>query len=129
MTKDAAEELIKGMFNRKWSREELIEIVMSIDADTEKKLDELLTVASYVTELSKDEIMEKNRKGDRPLARSLCYKYLRDCGYTYHYIGKMFQGRNHATILHSLRTLKNDLDTNFKPTVEAFNRFNSIINA
>lgn len=127
MTKKAAQELIEGLFRRTWDKEDLIQIALQIESGEEREIDEVLTIAGLVTGVPKDDIIPKKRKGNRPLARSLCYSYLRDCGYTLSYIGEVFNNRNHATILHSLRTLKNDLQTKHKPTLDAFNRFNEII--
>ena len=134
MTKKEAEEKIKEMFKGIWSKEDLMDIALMIEPDKERSLDEIKHIASICTGASVESFMKtskekESRNRDSVRARMLCYSYLRNYNYSLAYIGSLFSGRDHATVLHGLKTLQRDLESKYKPTVEAFNRFNSIVNA
>lgn len=70
-----------------------------------------------------DQINGRSRKGDIPLVRhTLCYicREIMDRGIPLEYIGEKIGGRDHSTVLHSIRQCRNMMDTNkiFKIQVE-----------
>lgn len=65
----------------------------------------LIVIMSYITGLSEDELKTK-RQYPVPYYRAMITERLRELGYKYTWIGKLFN-RNHATLIHGLEQLDN----------------------
>lgn len=127
MTRESGKERIIELFKRSnWGAEELLSIALKIETHKEASFQNVIIAASQSTGSSYFEILGRSRKRKIVIARMLCYFYLRESGYTLAYIGEKF-GRNHATVLHNLRQLEDDIKTNFRPTIDYLKEFNQLL--
>ena len=79
----------------------------------------ILTAVVYATDVSEKDIKSKSKKPEYTLPRFMYY-YLSQ-KYTHHSlreIGELVGGRNHATIIHGIKSMKDWLETNNKGAVE-----------
>ena len=67
-------------------------------------------------------VMGGSRKRELVFSRYLIYYQLRKQGLTFARIGKIMN-KDHATIVHGVAKLKNDLETKFEPVYSNFKKF------
>ena len=72
----------------------------------------ILEACAGILNFTADEVLKGGRKGNLPMVRHL-YAYIsrRTTSYSLEYIGSVI-GRDHASILHSVKTINNFLDIN-----------------
>lgn len=83
----------------------------------EHKIQMITIIAAYVCENERvlfSDLIKKQRTAEENLARQIiCYmtRHFFNTGISFSEIGKIFN-RNHATILHAVRVIKNQMDVN-----------------
>ena len=80
-------------------------------------LQEILAATSEVMKLSGEEILSNYRKQNLVTARQLFFYIAYENYYTYYKIGD-FANRNHATVIHGHKKIKNELD--YYPELETY---------
>lgn len=72
----------------------------------------ILETVCSVKHLNPDDVLQPTRKREITQARQICmtlaYEYQLGSLYT---VGKFYGGKDHATVLHAKKTVKNDCDT------------------
>ncbi len=129
MTKEAARKrIIKELRKKtKWSPITIKEILMDISPSEKinRPIKEIMFFAARSSNTSINRLMNGSRERQNVLARSLVYYALKKQGYTLVEIGKRF-GKDHATVLHGLRSLKNDLESKDELTVMVWEKFKKL---
>ena len=129
MTKEAAKERILKEFNKlDWSVIEVSEIVRAIFPE-HYVAPEHGTVMEYAAEacgIKPAEVFENSRAQKTVLARKLVFLELRRQGFTFQSIGSK-TGKDHATVMYGIRTLKNDIKYGHPLTVSAHDKFKQLI--
>ena len=93
-------------------------------ARTRKQTIELaLTVICDITGLSRKQLIEPKRVYNRVLPRAVVYSYLITQGFTTGEIGRIFN-RDHATVLHGIKALRDWLDIGDSRACELNTDFN-----
>ncbi len=83
-------------------------------------------IVFYGFGILEEELKSKSRKHPLPTLRYLCYRELKEQGYSDGYIAKRFN-RNRSTITHGRSTLNHDLLYNNYKTLKLSSMFNSFI--
>ncbi len=127
MTKETAKELIlQELEHEHWKRHRILKILVHLDYKSGTGFKTVVKTAAIINNVSVGDMMSKNRQRPIVNARNFVYWFLREQGYSLTSIGEKFD-RDHATVINGLRGLQQDLDTNFKPTVEKFNEFKKAV--
>lgn len=108
---------------------EQIEILISIYrvSQLDEGLDFVIQSACIACGVSRDKVQSKSRKQDAVMVRNLICYYYSEKGINDEDISTIIN-RDRTTVLHSIKTFKNDLKQNFKPVTEAYNKFIHNIN-
>jgi chromosomal replication initiation ATPase DnaA len=127
MTRDVARKrILNELNNDAWSDMTIMEILFKINIDNPLDIEKLILASAVANGITKEEVKSGNRKRPYVLARSFCYKMLRDEGHSLHHIGRQFD-KGHATVLNGLRRLQDDFDSNYRPTIVVFDHFKRLL--
>lgn len=123
MIREALQNKIIAIFqNPCWGISEIKEVIDKYEESKEIHYDELVLNASIAVQCDPELIMSKSRRREVVLGRHLVFHKMREQGYTMQAIGDKFN-KHHATILFGINKLQQDLETNWKPTIDAYERF------
>jgi len=126
MTKKAVAQRIRKILNKPgWTRLEILELLDTVDVETEIEFKELLFLAARSTDSTIKGLLSNSRNHKYTTGRALIYHYMRNKGYTATFIGKQFN-KDHVTVLHGVKTLMNGVEYNHPQSVEAFNKFKKL---
>ena len=122
------EAILSIVKNPDYDEDEIIKAVHDFKTKSnEISFHHIIQTASVVCRVTVHDVLSGGRKRDCVRARVIVYKHYREYSkFSFEKIGKMF-GKSHASVLHALRNLSNDLETNYKPTVDAWERFNHLV--
>lgn len=116
---DARSIILKELSKHNWSPR----LIRFISASTpepsgaiipkEYKIDVLADSVSDLNKIDKSIILSKSRLREAVLSRNMMCKFLREEeGLTLKHTGKLL-GLDHTTVMYAIRTLNNDIETNF----------------
>lgn len=79
----------------------------------EARRNRIINVITRKTGITFSQMKDSTRKGHVVAARqtAMVFIYL-DLGMTYNKIGELFGGRDHSTVIHALKSIRNDYQTN-----------------
>jgi hypothetical protein len=88
-------------------------------------------VANVATEVTgykvTPELLEsRTRKREVVIARQVLMKIMRDEGMTLSAVGSCF-GKDHATVLHAVKTVNRDLDSNYQLTINVYQKSRELV--
>jgi chromosomal replication initiation ATPase DnaA len=127
MTRDVARtRILNELNNDAWSDITIMEILFKVNVNNPLDIETLISASAVANGITEDEVKSGKRKRPYVLARSFCYKMLREEGHSLHHIGRTF-GKGHATVLNGLRRLQYDFDSNYKPTIIVFDHFKRLL--
>ena len=75
-------------------------------------LNKIISVICSATNIDRADVESENRKHEIVAARQLCCYYAKIItGHSLAYIGKAIGSKDHSTVLHSVRTINNRIET------------------
>lgn len=86
----------------------------------------IMIATAYACDVTPDIIKSSSRSRDAVIARSFIYVHLRNNGYTYDAIGKLFN-KDHTTVLFSIKNFKLLIDVRDPLLINRLNKIKSII--
>jgi chromosomal replication initiation ATPase DnaA len=122
MIKEALTERLKALLNTNYSIEEIQDLIDSYSAEDYVGYPELIINASKAVGIAPKILVSKSRKREAVIGRSLIYKEMKEQGYTYQSIGRRFL-KDHASVIHGIKSLESDLEVGWKPVVDAVDKF------
>jgi len=86
----------------------------------------IIIASAYACDVTPELIKSKSRSRDAVIARSFIYNHLRNNGYTYDAIGKLFN-KDHTTVLFSIKNFKLLIEVRDPLLINRLNKIKSII--
>ena len=90
-------------------------------------LDKIVNTACKLFCVDPSLIFTETRKREVVLSRYFIYHQLRKQGLTFKRIGEIMH-KDHATIIHGIRALKNDIETKYNLVYSKFTEFEALVN-
>lgn len=129
MTRNAVKErIIAELKNPKWSPEKIQNLLDSLELRPDLDNEEMRDTIFYAARASGTTVMgtlSNSRLQINVMSRSLVYYKLHKDGYSVSEIGRLLR-RDHATVIHSLKKLEQDLEYNYIPVVKSFEKFKKL---
>jgi len=124
MNKHELREKLYSILSNDFTPEEIIDIVIEYKQLTENEKVKIITViASQVCNVEVDLMKSKSRKTEAVRARAFVFDYLKkNTSFSLKKIGGYFD-RDHASVLHGLKLLRDDLETKFRSTPSQYEVF------
>lgn len=119
---DGFEKAIQEKFNKKIYLLAISNDIIRVDMDSIAK------IVCATSAVSRDDLFSKNRSRQivnaRHVSMFLCYKYT---SYSLKEIGKHFGGRDHTTVIHAMKTIKDRLSVQDELLTVVFTKSENII--
>lgn len=132
MTKEAARKrMLKLLSNKFFNMSSVQQVIDDFKASDNSKFvlldDDVLFMAAKCAGTSLGEMLSKNAKRKNIIARQICYRILKDRGYTLEELAKKFNKKDHSCVHGALKCFDRDIKQGQEDLTLAYNKMKNLM--